>query len=149
MAKTLRRYISDGVTTIYPVDFTLGYLKQEYVYVYLSSGEYTTELEYSWLNESQIELTAPVAEGELLIIRRVVERSVPINDYENGAILGEKGLDDSFKQALMILEEEEDGAFGGVTTQWDYGRTSAEVQVYTDYGLTTSAITESLDFGSV
>ncbi len=34
-------------------------------------------------------------------------------------------------------------------TQWDYGRASETIQVYTDYGLVTSVVTETLDFGSV
>ena len=108
---TIRTYVSDGVVTIYSVDFALGYINKAHVYVYTSDNEYTTQLSYTWLNNSQIELTTPVANGVELNIRRVVPRGTPVNDYENGAILREVNLDTSFKQALMIQEEIGDGFF--------------------------------------
>ncbi len=109
MAKTIRTYTGDGATTIYPVDFSLGYINRTYVYIYLASDEYTNQLSYTWLNDSQIELTAPVANGVEFNLRRVVPRSTLVNDYTDGAILREANLDNSFKQTLMALEEVGDG----------------------------------------
>jgi len=109
MAKTIRPYTGDGVTTIYPVDFALGYINRAYVYVYLVSAEYTTQLSYTWLNNSQIEINTPVADGVEFAIRRVVPRNTLVNNYTNGAILRNSQLDNSFKQTLMALEEIEDG----------------------------------------
>ena len=109
MAKTIRTYTGDGATTIYPVDFSLGYINRTYVYIYLASDEYTNQLSYTWLNDSQIELTAPVANGVEFNLRRVVPRSELVNDYTDGAILREINLDNSFKQTLMALEEVADG----------------------------------------
>ena len=103
--KTLRTYVGDGTTTIYSIDFTLGYINRDYVHVYLDGDDYTTELTYTWLNDSQIELSSPVPSTVSFHIRRVVPSDVLVNDYEDGAILREENLDDSFKQALMALEE--------------------------------------------
>ncbi len=110
MANTTRPYIGDGVTTIYPIDFTLGYINRDYVYVYLNEVEsYTTQLSYTWIDNSQIQLSAPVADGVPFTIRRVVPRDELVNDYEDGSILREENLDQSFKQTLMALEEIQDG----------------------------------------
>lgn len=109
MANTTRTYTGNGTTTLYPVDFALGYLSREYVYVYLAGNEYTNQLAYTWIDDTQIELTTAVADGVDFVIRRVVPRSTLINDYDDGAILRERNLDDSFRQALMALEEVADG----------------------------------------
>ena len=109
MALTIREKTGDGVTTTIDVDFDLGYLRQEFVYVYLDGNSYTNQLSYQWINSSQIELDAPVQSGQVFYVRRVIPRNEPVNDYEDGAILKEKNLDDSFVQTLMILEEIKDG----------------------------------------
>lgn len=111
MALTIRDYTGDGNRTLYPIDFDLGYLDKEHVYVFLSGDDYKTQLDYNWVNSSQIELTVPVTSGQVFHIRRVTPRNNIFNDYEDGAILKERNLDDSFKQSLMILQEVEDGFF--------------------------------------
>jgi hypothetical protein len=111
MANTTRTYTGNGVTTLYPVDFTLGYISKDYVYVYLVGSEYTDQLSYNWIDDTQIELTTPVEDGVEFIIRRVVPRGTLVNDYEDGAILREQNLDDSFRQGLMVQEEVADGFF--------------------------------------
>jgi len=114
MAQTIRTNVGDGVQTLYPVSFDLGYVSRDYVYVY-TGDDYTVQLDYVWISDSQIELSTPVAIGIEFYIRRVVPRNVPFNDYEDGAILRESNLDDSFVQALMINEELSDG-FADPTT---------------------------------
>jgi len=107
--KTIRTYTGDGATTIYSIDFQLGYINKDYVYVYLDTDTYATQLDYVWLNAAQIEITTAVANGVSFNIRRVVPRDRIVNDYTDGAILRELNLDNSYKQALMWLEEVEDG----------------------------------------
>lgn len=109
MALTRKDFTGDGTTTVYDISFDLGYLRKEDIYVSLDSNEYTNQLGYSFLNDTQIVLDAPVSSGVGFNIRRVVDRNTPINDYQEGAILREKNLDDSFAQALMIQQEMEDG----------------------------------------
>ncbi len=109
MALTRNDFTGDSSTTVYDVVFDLGFLQQSDIYVSLDSEDYTTQLGYTWLNSTQIVLDAPVNSGDGFSIRRVVERNQPINDYTEGAILRENNLDDSFLQALMILQEISDG----------------------------------------
>ena len=111
MSLTRRDYTSDGVRTLYPVDFPLGYLRREDVYVYLDGNEPTNQLAYSWVSDTQIELDAAPANGVILHVRRIVNRNVPINDFENGAIITESNLDQSFAQTLMIQAELTDGYY--------------------------------------
>ena len=111
MALTRRDYTSDGIRTVYPVDFNLGYLRTKFVYVYLEDTPYTEQLEYIWVSRTEIELANPVPSGQVFHIRRVVDRDELINDYTNGALLSSKNLDTSFSQALMIEEELQDGYF--------------------------------------
>lgn len=108
--KTIKTYLGEVGRTVYPVDFGLGYLDRSHIYVYAGNTP-TNQLAYSWLNENQIELTVPFTEGAEFIIRRITPRNEIFNDYENGAILEERNLDDSFKQTLMVLEEWEDGSY--------------------------------------
>ena len=120
MAATRLDRVGDGSTTVYSVTFSLGYMRKEFVYVYLASQQYTEQLGYTWLNSTQIELDEPLPTGTKFHIRRVVVRDKPVNDYESGAILRENNLDDSFLQHLMIQEEIADGYFtlvGDLTIQ--------------------------------
>lgn len=111
--QTILEYISDGSQTVYDVDFGLGYIDRAHVYVFssLEVDDFQTQLTYTWVNATQIELTTPVTLGEPIKIRRVVPRDLLINDYVDGAIIHERNLDDSFKQALMILQEIKDGFY--------------------------------------
>lgn len=110
MALTNRKYTGDSITTQYPIDFDLGYLNEKsYIYVYLEGNEPSNQLSYSWVNTSQIELDTPVPSGQVFNIRRIIPRDELVNDYTDGAILREKNLDNSFLQALMIVQEIQDG----------------------------------------
>lgn len=117
MARTLRNYVGEAGRTLYPINFNMGYLDKMDIYVY-SGSDYNVQLSYTWVNDTQIQLSAPFTLGEPFVIRRIVSRSNVVNDYEDGAILKEKNLDDSFKQALMILEEVADG-FPLVNGDWE------------------------------
>lgn len=121
MARTLNSFTGVGDRSTYPVSFGLGFISREHVYVYTGElTEYDTQLSYTWSNSNTIELDEPLTDGQVMYIRRVVPRNKLINDYEDGAILRESNLDASFAQALMILEEIQDGffipnGFGNVT----------------------------------
>lgn len=108
--RTIKTYVGEVGRTVYPVDFGLGYLDRSHVYVY--AGDTPTEqLQYTWPNANQIELVTPFTTGAEFKIRRITPRHSLFNDYENGAVLEEQNLDDSFKQTLMVLEEWEDGSY--------------------------------------
>ncbi len=117
MAQTFVEWTSDGSRTLYPVQFSLGYLREECVYVYQGEHRnYNTQLQYTWVNGTQIELTNPVPEGGKFYIRRIVNRNQLLNDYQDGALLVEENLDDSYAQTLAIVEEINDGFWSTDTT---------------------------------
>jgi hypothetical protein len=118
MAKTYFEYPGDGVRTVYPVSFVLGYLQQQDVYVFVGTDP-TVQVNYSWQDSASIELDAAPAIGTTLTIRRIAARDGAINDYQNGAVLEENNLDNSFAQGLMIDEELEDGFATDVIQQQD------------------------------
>jgi hypothetical protein len=120
MAKTTRTYTSNGIQTNYPVDFTLGFINRDYVYVYLASDTYTNQLDYTWLSDSQIQLNNVPADGIDFIIRRVVPDSSLVNEYTDGAMLRKENLNDSYSQPLMLLEEIEDSNEETNTTVIEY-----------------------------
>ena len=109
MANTIRPYTGDGTTVLYNIDFDLGYIRRAHIYVYLAGNIYTNEIAYTYINDTQIQINTPVANDVVFNIRRVVPRNSVVNNYEDGAALHEDNLDDSFKQAVMILEEIQDG----------------------------------------
>lgn len=107
--KTISTTITNGVQTVFPVSFTLGYIDKAHVFVYTDNNVYTEQTGYVWINDTTIETTSVLPAGTKLNIRRVVNKTQLINDYTNDAILDELNLDNSFKQAMMWLEEIEDG----------------------------------------
>ena len=109
MALTRLDHTGDGIRTVYDLAFELGYLREEDIFVSLDSNDFGVQLGYTFLNSAQIVLDAPVNVGVAFNIRRVVDRTKPINDYTEGAILRESNLDASFLQPLMIQQEIEDG----------------------------------------
>lgn len=108
MALTRLDRTGDGTTTVYTVSFPLGFAQSD-VYVSLDTDDYTDQLDYTWINSTQIQMSTPVGVGIKFNIRRVVEKNLPINDYEQGAILRENNLDNSFAQPLQILQEYGEG----------------------------------------
>jgi len=108
---TIIEEISNGSKTLYDVTFDLGFSSRDDVYVYSGTDHdlYQTQLDYTWPNNTQIELVTPVTNGVQVNIRRVVNRNELICAYADGTIIHEANLDKSFKQALMILQEIKDG----------------------------------------
>ena len=120
MAKTYFEYTGDGVRTVYPAEFVLGYLQKGDIHVYQGT-DHTIQLEYTWQDSTTIELAAPIATGTTLRVRRVVNRSALQNDYQGGAVLEEDNLNNSFRQGLMVAEEVEDGILSAAGTRFPEG----------------------------
>ena len=109
MGLTFSTETGTGSSQVYDIrwESELGYLAKSDVYVYYGDDYTQQQIPFTWVNATQIQLTATAA--STFRIRRVVDRSKAVNDYVDGAILRDKNLDDSYAQALMILEEITDG----------------------------------------
>ena len=110
MARSIKTHVSAGTAVLYPIDFNMDFIQRDFVYVYTGSHDnYIDQLSYTWIDDTQIQLSAPEPFGTEIHIRRVIPRDAQINNYTDNAILHERNLDTSYAQALMILEEIADG----------------------------------------
>ena len=101
--------VSDGVRTVYPISFDLGYLSKDYVYVYQGEhADYNNQLVYTWVDDDNIELAQALPDGAEFWIRRIVPRDDLIN-YFTGASLNPSAIDNTHLQLLMISQEIMDG----------------------------------------
>ena len=99
------RYIGDGTTTDYAINFVLGFLKREDVHVYVDG----VETPFTWVNDGLITVSPAPAADALVLIRRIVDKTTLQHDYEDGAVVIEKNLDESNMQSIMAVHEMIDG----------------------------------------
>lgn len=107
---TSKTYVSDGTIEVLEANFALGYIRKEHIYMILiSDDEIITQLPHTWINDDQLQLDDVLPVGVTYYMRRIVPRHSLVNQYTSTALLKALNLDDSHKQALMILEELSDG----------------------------------------
>ncbi len=99
------RYTGDGTTTDYAINFVLGFLKREDVHVYIDG----VEVSFAWVNDGLITVSPAPATGALVLVRRIVDKTTLQHDYEDGAVVIEKNLDESNMQSIMAVHEMIDG----------------------------------------
>lgn len=101
--------VSDGVQTVYPIRFALGYIKKADVYVYQGEhGNYEQQLVWRWVDDNNIELDYPLPAGETFWVRRIVQR-LDLDNYFETAALNPRSIDDTHLQLLMLSQEIMDG----------------------------------------
>lgn len=106
----------DGVTTQYPIQFSLGELKRAYVTCQVNNevdGEgdpVYRELVDVPGDPGMVEIQGAVpADGAPIVFRRVVPKELLLHLYANGSILDYPSLDESHLQLMMALHEVLDG----------------------------------------
>lgn len=113
MALSKYTLIGDGVTTEFVVDFTLGYISKDDVTVQVNdeidgSGDpiYRT---LTWIDDALVNVgTAPEVDAPIVFIRTVSEE-VLVHNFEDGAGITEKNLDEAHLQSLMLMHQLLDG----------------------------------------
>lgn len=108
MPFTFQEEVSNGVQTVYPIDF--DFRDKNTVYVYKGAHhENDLQLSYRWLGDS-IELTnlSELEQGQRFYIRRVVDKVLLTHVFENTGIRG-KFVDDANYQLLYVAQEFADG----------------------------------------
>ncbi len=109
MALSAQTYQGDGTTTDFVLDFTLGYISTAHIHVYVDEVEISQNtLQFVNAGGSVRLPTAPTS-GTKVLVRRIVPNDTLIHDYENGALLIEKNLDESNLQAVMLQHQAQDG----------------------------------------
>jgi hypothetical protein len=121
-------YAGDGVTTRFPVQFSLGELKRAYVTCRVDNevdafgAPLYREITDVPGDPGMIEVLGSVpAVGAPIVFRRIVPKELLLHLYANGSILDYPSLDESHLQLMMALHEVLDG----------YGLTS----VFTDINM--------------
>lgn len=107
MAKTLRQFTSDGIQVLYDVSFDLGFIDRSHVFVYVGD-DHTDQLAYTWVTDSQVQLTTAAPTNDVINIRRIVA-VVPLVDYNSTGLITELSLDTSNRQSAMLHEQRMDG----------------------------------------
>jgi hypothetical protein len=109
MALSAQTYIGDGINTDFVLDFTLGYISEAHIYVFVDEVEIPQNT-LQFINAGgSVRLPTAPANGATVLVRRIVPNGTLIHDYENGALVIEKNLDESNLQAVMLQHESIDG----------------------------------------
>lgn len=110
MAFTFQEEVSNGIQTVYPVDFE--FRNKAHVYVYTGEHtDYATQMSYQWINgDTEIELLniTEVPAGTTFFIRRIVPRDDLVHKFVNKAIRG-KFVDEENYHLLYLTQEFIDG----------------------------------------
>lgn len=108
MAFSVNSPIGDGVTTQFAVSFTNGLYSRNNVHVFV--GDETTERAFTWINDGLIDVQGTVpAVGEVVTIRRIMDKTNKAVDFADGEILDERNLDTMVDQLYNISHEFLDG----------------------------------------
>lgn len=139
-------YQGDGVTTVFAVNFTLGYLKKSDIYCRVGDEvDGSGNPAYRVLEDIPGDpgrmrvLGAVPTASQKVLFRRITAKTTLQNDYADGEALDDDALDNSFKQQLMIAHELLDG-FGLSTVYSDIDLTGHTIRnILTDDTDPTSA----------
>lgn len=77
------------------------YISRDHIYVSVNG----TDVDFSWLNSTTVQLTTAPAEGDLVDVRRETEKVNLLVDFQDASTITEEQLDLSAKQAFFIAQE--------------------------------------------
>lgn len=113
MALSAVNYQGTGTLTDFGLNFTLGYLRKAHIHAYIKlygAVDFVEDANFIFINQDTgIRFdTAPPASSTVQL-RRITPNSSLLHYYENGSLVIEKNLDESNKQAVMLMHEAIDG----------------------------------------
>lgn len=110
MAYSYQEEVSNGVRTLYPVEF--DFINQDDVYVYTGEHpDYTNQVNYRWADGATVELlnvSVDVPDGTKFHIRRVTNREELLHKFTTASIHGE-AIDEVNLQCMHLVQELSDG----------------------------------------
>ncbi len=122
MALSANQYTGDGVNTDFTLDFTLGYLRESHIHVFVDGVEIPQNTLTFTLGGGTVRTPTPPADGATVLVRRITPVGSLIHDYTDGALIIEKHLDESNLQSIMLMHESLDGfADAGKAAALDMG----------------------------
>lgn len=127
MANSRVLYTGNGSTSAFNVPF--GYINKSHVSVTLNGVALLTPMEFSWNNDTTIQMSLVPEVGDAILIKRTTPRATRLVDFTNGSVLTEAELDLAHLQHHYAIQELYDayeahleealvrlGANGGVVT---------------------------------
>lgn len=96
-------YIGNGVSTVFTIPFS--YIDREHINA-IDTGN--TGNTFTFINDQNILMSEPVADGDKLIIKRITPVDQLLNYFDSASVLEGKELDADFLQALFSLQEIKD-----------------------------------------
>jgi hypothetical protein len=114
LAHSIIRVPGTGSNGPFAVNFTLGFLSRTHVTAYVEGESDTLGNQayrvITWINDSLITVGgSPIVSPQFLIISRDTPVNAPVHDYQNGSVLEEANLDQSYLQTILVAQEMHDG----------------------------------------
>ena len=103
MALTYVQYVGNGSTSQFSIPFP--FLQQTHVKVKLNGVILNTPLEYSWVNNSTLDLEITPTSLETVEIYRETPYTAGLVEFQNGANLTEAALNTAVRQLLYVFQE--------------------------------------------
>jgi hypothetical protein len=116
------------------------YISRDHIYVSVNG----TDVDFSWLNSTTVQLTTAPVEGDLVDVRRETEKVNLLVDFQDASTITEEQLDLSAKQAFFIAQEAFDatGATLAVANDGSYSANNRKLSNVADPTLDTDAATQ-------
>lgn len=122
------KYAGDGTTVDFEFSFAGGYISKDHIMLALRSpftyvwDEQAVEPEnYTIVGTNQVHLEGNfrVPVGKTLVIRRWTPKDIPLQNYQDGAILNEYNLNQSTQQAIFSVAEMVDLFWEMISIFWE------------------------------
>jgi len=107
--------IADGSTNQFSISFTGGFMSRDHVTARVDNevdglGD-PSYRPITWITDGIVQIGGDLPTlGQEVEFRRTTPIDTPVNDFQNGAVLLDRALDEGFEQAIKRLQEVEDTA---------------------------------------
>lgn len=101
---SINEYVGDGSTKQFAINFTLNYIERDDVLVVVDEQI----VPFTWISEGIIELDTAPSVGAIVVLMRDTDLQQLINDYNNGSVIIEENMDESFLQCILSVQEVKD-----------------------------------------
>lgn len=116
MGLSITKYLWDGSTTDYSLNFALGYTGRDTVSAFIS-GENPVSLPFDWIDADNVRITdtSNLEVGSEINFARTVSKTDSLVDFTQPGSITRQNINDAMQHTLRALHELLDGRYGGVS----------------------------------